>query len=294
MRSLIRPRRRLKADPAPSRWSWRIERWLMTPGIRLMLRAGLPLALMIGAGAWYLSDETRRVEIADMVAEARTSIEQRPEFRVNLMSVTGASDDVAAEIRDIMPVEFPISSFDLDLDAIRAAIAALDPVKDVSIRIRPGGVLEAHVTERVPVAVWRSYDRVTLVDNEGAHVAEVRSRLIRPDLPLIAGDGANTRVPEALTLIRAAQPLGERLRGLVRIGERRWDLVLDRDQRILLPERGARQALDRVLALDKAQEILARDIARVDMRLLARPTIQMNPDATSEWWRIRSLEAPVD
>lgn len=288
MRPLRRARRR---DPAPSRWGWKIERLWMTPGFRLLMRAGLPFGLMLGVGAWYLSDDTRRMAIQDSVAEARSAIEQRPEFMVNMMSVTGAGEEVATEIREIMPVEFPVSSFDLNLEDLRATIAKLDQVREVTLRIRPGGVLAVQISERVPVAIWRSYDKVTLVDDSGAHVATVPSRLSRPELPLIAGEGANAHVPEALTLMQAAAPLGTRLRGLVRMGERRWDVVLDRDQRILLPETGALQALERVIALDAAQDILARDIARVDMRLLARPTIQMNKDATEEWWRIRALSA---
>ena len=80
-----------------------------------------------------------------------------------------------------------------------------------------------------------------------------------------------------------------RLRGLVRMGERRWDVVLDREQRILLPETQAVQALERVIALEGAQDVLARDVARVDMRLAQRPTVQMNKDATQELWRIRQI-----
>ena len=87
-----------------------------------------------------------------------------------------------------------------------------------------------------------------------------------PDLPLLAGAGAREHVREALALMDAALPLGDRLRGLVRVGARRWDLVLDRNQRIRLPEQGAMQALERVLALDQAQDLLARDLLFVDMR----------------------------
>jgi cell division protein FtsQ len=35
--------------------------------------------------------------------------------------------------------------------------------------------------------------------------------------------------------------------------------------------------------------VLARDVARVDMRLAQRPTVQMNKDATQELWRIRQI-----
>ncbi|MEP4197428.1 MAG: cell division protein FtsQ/DivIB [Aliishimia sp.] len=289
MRSLIaRKPAAPKSDPAPSRWAWRIERWMLTPGVRLGLRAGIPLCVSFMAGAIYLSDEGRRTEITDTVAAFRASIEERPEFMVNLMSVTGASDDVSAEIRDILPVDLPSSSFDLDLEALRETIAGLDPVKSASVRIRPGGVLEVKVTERIPVLVWRTYDRVALLDATGAHVAVIPTRLARPELPLIAGEGADLHVAEALDLIRAARPLGDRLRGLVRMGERRWDVVLDREQRILLPEHGAQRALERAIALDNAKELLTRDVAQIDLRLGDRPTVQMTKDATEEWFHIRA------
>jgi cell division protein FtsQ len=63
------------------------------------------------------------------------------------------------------------------------------------------------------------------------------------------------------------------------MGERRWDLVLGRDQRILLPSDGAVAALDRVLALDAARDLLSRDIAVVDMRNPNRTTIRLNEAA---------------
>jgi cell division protein FtsQ len=76
-------------------------------------------------------------------------------------------------------------------------------------------------------------------------------------------------VAEALALFAAAGPLGDRVRGLVRVGERRWDVVLDRDQRILLPETGAVQALEQVLALDAARTCSTATSCVVDMRLPA-------------------------
>jgi cell division protein FtsQ len=295
MRSLIRRRRHAapkppKADPAPSRWAWRTERWMLTPGIRFGLRFGVPFVISFSAAMIYLSDDARRDEITTYIADLRNSIETRPEFMVNVMRVSGASEEVAADIHELMPVDLPATSFDIDLEALRATITGLDPVKSAAVRIRPGGVLDVQVTERVPVLVWRSYEQVSLVDETGAHVAVIDTRLARPDLPLIAGDGADKHVPEALELIRAAEPLGDRLRGLVRMGERRWDVVLDRDQRILLPETGALRALERAIALDAAQDLLARDLAQIDFRIEGRPTVRMNAGATERWFQISTQD----
>ena len=79
------------------------------------------------------------------------------------------------------------------------------------------------------------------------------------------------------------------MRGLVRMGERRWDVVLDRGQRILLPEANPVRALERVIVLDEVQETLARDVVVVDMRLAARPTLRMSENAVEEWWQVTRM-----
>ena len=96
-----------------------------------------------------------------------------------------------------------------------------------------------------------------------------------------------------MQVLAAAAPLQERLRGIARIGERRWDVVLDRNQKIMLPEELPVQALQRVLALNTARDLLARDVAVVDMRLAHRPTIRMSDEATRERWKVRASEAGI-
>ncbi|MFT5785960.1 MAG: cell division protein FtsQ [Ascidiaceihabitans sp.] len=289
MQPLNRRPQTTKLDPSPSRWSWRMQRLMLTPVFRFGLRIGVPFVLTFGIGIAYLSNPERQAAITDAIADAHAGIQERPEFMVNLMAIDGVGTDLSEDIRVNLPMDFPVSSFDLDLEKMRETVLALAPVAEASLRIRPGGVLQIDVTPRIPVAVWRSHTALVLVDANGAHVSHIAFRSDRPELPLIAGEGANDHVGEAMELIRTAQPLGERLRGVVRMGTRRWDLVLDRDQRILLPTTGAVAALEHVIALEGAQDVLSRDVARVDMRLNGRPTIKMNNDATQELWRIRQL-----
>ena len=222
-------------DPAPSRFRYRVQRWMLTPGIRLALRAGVPFVLVFALTSAYLADERRRMAIVDWIADVRAGIEERPEFMVQMMAIDGAGSSLAEDIREVVPLDFPVSSFDLDLKDIRATIAGLDPVQSARVRIRPGGILQVDVTERVPAVLWRTAEGLSLLDETGAHIAAVDARADYPDLPLIAGEGADARVAEALELVQAAKPLGGRLRGLVHVGERRWDVVLDREQRIQLP-----------------------------------------------------------
>lgn len=284
----VRPAsRNVKRDPAPSRWAYRFHRMWLTPFYRKLLRLGLPVFLVLTVTGWYFSNPTNRFAIMERWAEIRRSIETRPEFTVKLMAVEGASPVVDAAIREMLPVDFPVSSFDLDLDQMQATIAVLDVIEDVQLRVRGGGVLEMRVTEREPAVVWRLPDGIELLDRGGHRVASLTDRGARADLPLIAGAGADRAVAEALALIRTAKPIAADLRGLVRVGERRWDLMLDRDQRIMLPEIAPVAALEQVLALDEAQDLFERDITHIDMRNPARPTLRMSAPALEELRQIR-------
>lgn len=292
MQSLIarRPVSRVRKDPAPSKWDYRLQRLMLTPYVRGFLLKGLPSLAILGATALWFSHEPNRQAVIGQLTHLREEFEARPEFRVSLARVEGASEDLAEAVRAKLALPLPMSSFDIDLDAARARIEALDAVQKADLRVRSGGVLQVVITERVPVAVWRTEDGLTLVDETGHRVAGLLARSDRADLPLIAGDGADTATPEALQLIAAAGPLTPRIRGLVRMGDRRWDVVLDRNQRILLPETNPVQALERLLALDHAQDLMNRDILTVDLRSDHRPTLRLTPNALAEIRRAQGLD----
>ena len=278
-----------KRDPAPSRVAYRIHRLWLTPLYRSLLRVGVPTFLVLTLVGWYFTNPTNRYAIADQYSELRRQIETRPEFMVKLMAVEGASPVLDSAIRQIVAVNFPVSSFDLDLEAMQAEIAELDVVQTVALHIRPGGVLQVDVTERSPVLVWRAPGGLEMIDATGHRVASLTDRAARPDLPLVAGAGAERAVPEALALLSAGRPLATRLRGLVRVGERRWDLVLEGGQTILLPETDPVSALEQVLALDQAQDLVARDITDIDMRNPLRPTLRLAAPAVEALRQIRSI-----
>ncbi|MEO0747681.1 MAG: cell division protein FtsQ/DivIB [Pseudomonadota bacterium] len=275
------------SDPAPSLWAYRYQRLMLTPFFRSLLRVGVPFAFAFGLVTAYIGNEERQEKIMMAISDMRDQIETRPEFIVELLAIEGASENVEEDIREIFPFDFPASSFDIDIDHVHEMISGLPAVRSADVRIRRGGTMVVTVSERVPVAVWRTWDELALLDAEGFVVAEIAARSERADLPVLAGEGAHADVPGALAILEAAAPLGARVLGLVRMGERRWDVVLDKDQRILLPEDGSVRALERVLVLNQTQDMLARDLAIVDMRLAGRPTVRLNQPAAETWWRVR-------
>ncbi len=284
---------RLIYQPAVSRVAYRLQRLWLTHSTRISVKFVVPTLVMAVLASWYIDVEAIKRSLLVHVETIRSFVTERPEFMIRFVSIDGAGEASAARIRQILPVRFPVSTFELDLDQIQSAVESLDVIASAEVRIRPGDILHIEVTERIPVAIWRMDDTLQLLSEDGGFAVPLANRADRGDLPLIAGEGADTAVTEALAIVAALEPLQARLRGLVRVGERRWDVILDRDQRIMLPETGAIAVLERVIALDQNQYLLARDIAAVDMRNPRRQTARVRQGAVEEMRRIKALEAGV-
>ena len=281
-------------DPAPSRLAYRLHRLALTPMVRRGFTIGLPVFTVVLIAGLALADQSRRAAFAERIEEVSSQFRNRKEFQVKTMSVAGASDELEQDIREVLPIDFPVSSFDLDLQAMQAEIAGLDAVERADLRVRPGGMLEINVAERMPAVIWRTGTGLLLLDATGHRTGPLPRRGLRPDLPIVSGTGADAAAAEALELIDAAAPFGDRMRGLVRIGERRWNVVLSRGQRIMLPETDAVAAMEEVIALHEAEDLLARDVRAVDMRNPERPTVRMAPVAAASMRQIKMTELGDD
>ena len=265
----------LRRDPAPSRWAYRMQRLWLTPLFRVTMRVGMPAFLVVLAMGIYLSDAARRDSFANFAVATKEKVTERPMFMVNLLSIDGASPELADAVRSKLNLQLPQSSLALDLDAVRVRAEQLDAVANATVRLGAGNVLQVTISERQPAWVWRTSNGLMMLDASGHRIAGLAARDDRADLPLLAGEGADQAVTEAQSIFAAAKPWASRIRGLVRISERRWDLVLDRDQRILLPADAAIAAVEGLLALDKAENILARDLTVVDLRNPLRPVLRL-------------------
>ncbi len=279
----------MRRDPAPSRWAYRMQRLWLTPLFRVTMRVGLPAFVVVLVAGIYLSDADRRAAFAQSYADIKTSVEQRPEFMVGFLAIDSASPALTDAVRAKVAQRLPISRFDLDLDDLQSKAESLDAVASALVKVGAGGVLQITITEREPAFVWRSDSGLMMIDATGHRIAGLADRADRADLPLVAGAGADQAVGEAAAILQAAGPLAPRFRGLVRISERRWNLILDRDQTVQLPANNPVGALEALIALNQAEDILARDLTSIDLRNEHRPVLRLAPFALEELRRAQGI-----
>jgi cell division protein FtsQ len=169
----------------------------------------------------------------------------------------------------------PILAFSV-ADA-RARIETLSWVDHATVERRLPGTIVVQLEERRPFAIWQNQGRFVLIDRAGQIVANQDVAAFR-QLPLVVGAGAPEHAAALLDDLAAQPALQSRVTAAVRVGERRWNLVLNNGLSVLLPEGQARAALVRLMELQASQALLDRPLQTVDMRLPDRLVLRPRPD----------------
>ena len=279
----------VRFDPAPSKVAYLANRiWLKKSSRRSFFIMILILILLL-----VLIGLSNRSNFSLLIKKNTDKIIQYAElipiFKVVNLSVISEDPNVIEKISSILALNFPISSLDIDVEGLRLKVELIDLVESASVRLTSNGLVEVDVSIRKPVAIQRLGTRLMLIDARGIKVDEVLSRSQRLDLPLLVGKGAEKCVDEALHLLLETKDLLSRVRGLVRVGERRWDVILNRGQVILLPEKNPLNAMRKIMSLQEGQKILDRNISYLDFRNINRPVLGLNEETSKELKEIRSL-----
>ena len=263
-----------KRDPAPSRLGYKFSRWMLSPFIKKSVFVGMPLIILLLPVFIFLKDQNNKNLVEEIVLDFYRKIIERPEFMLNALSIQGSSDSLNAEIREILGLNFPISSFDLDLADLRNRVLSLPPVETAEVRLEGGSILHVKVKEKVPALLLKDDTGIHVLNKNGDYIRPLFSTEYGLKLPVITGEGAQKAAAEAFILFSALYDKLDEVRGLVLVGGRRWNIVLKSGQVIMLPEKKSEQAVQKILILDKAEKILSRDIAVYDFRLPYRITLR--------------------
>lgn len=160
----------------------------------------------------------------------------------------------------------------------RERIEKLSWVDHATVERRLPGQIVVQVQERRPFAVWQNQGRFVLIDRAGQVVTNSNVPDFR-HLPLVVGPGAPEAAAPLLDALTDRPDLAARVVAAVRVGERRWNLLLKSGLTVMLPEGHEAVALDRLAALDQNHKLLERPLQFVDMRLPDRLVVRARADA---------------
>jgi cell division protein FtsQ len=263
-----RPKPRPKAQ---SRRAWRLRR-------RAARRAAIvSLALgVVAATGWVLASglPARAVEAA---VTASDGLMVAAGLTVHNVELSGRREAAQADIVAALGLSADTPILHVDLAKARARLESLGWVGAAHVTRRLPSTIAVRLAEREPFALWQRGGRIAVIDRDGEIIT--RDGLTRfTDLPLVVGEGAAAAAAALIDLIRTAPDMSGHVEAAIRVGDRRWTLRLDSGTDIYLPEFGEADAWRRLVALEREDQILSRDITIIDLRAGDRAVIRLPPE----------------
>ena len=169
----------------------------------------------------------------------------------------------------------------VDLDVVQGRIEALPWVRRATVtRVLPGDI-NIEIEERVPFALWQHDGKLRLIDREGVVITR-HGLTAFADLLMIVGQGGPGHIDALQRALNLAPDLATRIKSVVRVGERRWDLLFDNGIRVKLPDDSdptymSNTAWERFARLETKHRLLAREVSVIDMRIPDRLIMRVTP-----------------
>lgn len=197
------------------------------------------------------------------------------------IEVTGRQTTDASTIMEALGATRGTPILAVDPSRAKEQLQALPWVRSAAIERRLPGTLFVRLIERQPLAVWQHAGKLQLIGRDG-DVIPVTDLSKFAKLPTVVGDDAPKYARDLIDMLSKEPDLFARVTAAVRVGGRRWDVHIDHDIDVMLPEDHADDAWQHLAELERSQALLNRDVETVDMRLGDRLVIRTLAAAPKE------------
>jgi cell division protein FtsQ len=256
-------------------------RWLPSPTSIAAAVLGLGFALALSS--WVLDGGFR--DARDGIRERLLAWSGQTGLVVRKVVVEGRRWTPPAALRSKLGVRLDMPLLAVDTAAVKDRLETLPWIERASVaRLLPDAV-QIRLLERQPLALWQRDGRFEVIDRSGA----VIEGALQDDpeefkhLRVLVGDGAPQEAASLFALLSTEPALSGRVVAATRVGERRWNVHLDDDLEVLLPERDVLGAWRLLAAKARDDALLERAVTVIDLRFLPeRLRVRLDPAALED------------
>lgn len=230
--------------------------------------AGAALAAVLGGSRWVWNAGL----LDGYVADARSGLvgaSARLGFRLREVLLVGRERVSRDAVLAASELDLGSPTLALDPESIRARLERNRWIKSARVTTRLPDTVFIEIEERRPLALWQRDGQLRMIDDEGAVIAD-RELHRYTHLPLVVTPSEPARAKPVLDMLAHEPDLERRVRALIEVGGRRWNIRLDNGIDVLLPETQSAVAWSELAELDRRHALLARRISAIDLRIPGR------------------------
>jgi cell division protein FtsQ len=186
-------------------------------------------------------------------------------FALREIRVEGRGETAVADILSAVSANRGDPILGIDIDAVRQRLEDLPWIESASVERRFPDQLIVSVTEAEPMALWQRSQKLYLVSRDGA-VIETANLGKYAKLLIIVGEDAPKKAQDLFDILAQEPDLRSHVTAAVLVGKRRWNIRMDNDVDVKLPEDGALGAWRHFADLNRQNDLLDKDVSVVDLR----------------------------
>lgn len=212
----------------------------------------------------------------DAIETACDTISEKAYLTLGQVETEGRIRTSLEDINKTLQLSQGMPILDINLHEKQQALLQLPWVKSAVIERHLPATLSIRIEEKSPIALWQNKGLYFPLDEQGNPIQDNKTHL--SDLILVVGSDAPEHTLNLIETLNKFDDIRIKVRSAVRVGNRRWNLLLNDAQNgleILLPETAIETALTRLQQADKEEGILKKDLQRIDLRqperLVVRP-----------------------
>jgi cell division protein FtsQ len=197
-----------------------------------------------------------------------------PLQEVRLFGRYRASQD---DILGILCIKQGQSLFSTNLESMKQRLLTLDWIKNATLKRSLCGVLYIHISEREPVALYYHSEKKKffLVDKDGFLIRQPIAACFR-GLPVLSGENAAKEAYPILQLLKDFPSIRSKLTAMAFIQNRRWNLRLNHQIEVKLPEVNIEKSLKIIQALIVLDKVFSGDVLSIDLRQPGQITLTLS------------------
>ncbi|WP_398480355.1 cell division protein FtsQ/DivIB [Tardiphaga sp.] len=271
--SALKNRKAPEREPSTSKLVIFIERYVPR-------RVGIAATLLMLAGSvgFGVVKGEHVDEVVEAFMDTRNAAANAAGFRISSVILNGRKQLTQDEILAIGGINGRSSLLFVDAAAVRDKLKANPWIADANVLKLYPDRLQIDVTERTAFALWQEEGKLAVIADDGAVLENyVPSRFVK--LPLVVGKGADAAAKDFIALLDRYPQVRAVTKAAIYVGERRWNLRLNDNLDIRLPENDVGNALAMLSKLDRDDRLFSRDIVAIDMRLPDRLTVRLSEEA---------------
>ena len=261
-------------DPAPSKFSYRVNRLFYRLWFKLLLMSFLLVLCGFLAKKVLYKNIDISAEIRFLSEEGSALYKDLTELSINRIIVKGAQASLKKEI--IMLIENAATEelSALKARSIREKIQEIKKVKKAVVKFSTDGLVIVKVVERKEAAVFLNDSLYEVLDRNGVVLSINSDYEGLSSFPLVVGKSGSKNIPYLLSLAKEMGSYNSEVMYYEWVGERRWDIHMKNNLVFKLPENELSRGVELMRIFLKKTSNNFSPIVSVDLRNLDKPIIK--------------------